>query len=375
MYKLSFRSTYLYLNFYNENLQGGCFMSSIAIIGSGYVGLVTGTCLSEFGWQVTCVDKEEYKIEKLKMGEIPIYEPGLQDLVTRNIYYKRLNFTTDMKKAIEESEVIFIAVGTPSKEDGNADVTNVLQVANEIGKYINEYKVVVDKSTVPVGTGQRVKKIIGEGIKNRGLNIEYDVVSNPDFLREGSAIQDFTHADRIIIGSESKKAIKIMKKFYRVLYLNETPFLITNIETAELIKYASNAFLATKISFINELSELCEKIGADIQQVSKGMGMDGRIGPKFLHVGPGYGGSCFPKDTKAIISIAKEHNCNLGIVKSVIAANDKQKLRIVDKIVNEMGSVDGKCLAILRNFSFKNNTDDMREAPSITILTELAKRC
>lgn len=347
-------------------------MSKIAIIGSGYVGLVTGTCLSDFGWQVTCVDNNEDMIEKLNSGEATIYEPGLEDLLKRNIYYKRVNFTTDIKKAIEENDVIFIAVGTPQQEDGSADLRNVLEVAKKIGNYINKYKVIVDKSTVPIGTGQKVKKIIGEAIRKRGLSIEYDVVSNPEFLRQGSAIQDFTHADRVVIGAESQHAIEIMKEVYRVLYINETPFLITNIETSELIKYVSNAFLATKISFVNELSELCEKVGANIQQVAKGMGMDGRIGSKFLHAGPGYGGSCFPKDTKAIVSIADEYNCNMGIIKATIAANEKQKLRMVHKITSEMGNLDGKVFGIL-GLAFKNNTDDMREAPSITILSELAK--
>lgn len=347
-------------------------MSRIAIIGSGYVGLVTGACISEFGWQVTCVDKNQDAIEKLNRGEPTIYEPGLLDFMERNFCHKRLNFTIDIKKAIEENDVIFIAVGTPQQEDGSADLTSVLKVASEIGDYINEYKVIVDKSTVPVGTGEKVKKIIGEAIRKRGLNIKYDVVSNPEFLRQGSAIQDFTHADRVVIGAESKKAIQIMKEVYRVLYINETPFLITNIETAELIKYASNAFLATKISFINELSELCEKVGANIQQVGKGMGMDGRIGTKFLHAGPGYGGSCFPKDTRALVAMGDAHDCNMGIIKSTISANEKQKLRMVDKITSEIENLDGKVFGIL-GLAFKNNTDDMREAPSITILSKLAE--
>jgi len=334
---------------------------------------VTGACLSEFGLHVTCVDKDESKITKLSRGEVSIYEPGLEEMVYRNMNNKRLSFTNDIKKAIYDNDVVFIAVGTPPLEDGNADVTHVLEVAREIGKYMNKYTVVVNKSTVPVGTGQKVKDIIREALKDRKININFDVVSNPEFLREGSAIYDFTHADRVVIGAESNNAIEIMKMVYRVLYLNETPFLITNIETSELIKYASNAFLATKISFINELSELCEKVNADIQQVAKGMGMDGRIGPKFLHAGPGYGGSCFPKDTKAIVKIGDEHDCSLGIIKATIAANEKQKFRVVDKIIKEMGDVEGKILGIL-GLSFKNNTNDMREAPSLTILSELAKK-
>lgn len=346
-------------------------MIKIGIIGTGYVGLVTGVCLSDFGWQVTCVDNNEKIIQQLNEGVSPIYEPGLDDLLTRNIYYKRVNFTTDINKVINESDVIFIAVGTPQNNDGNADLSNVFEVAHQIGRSMNSYKIIVDKSTVPVGTGQAVKKIIQEELDCRGLKIEFDVVSNPEFLRQGSAIQDFTHADRVVIGAESQHSIEVMKEVYRVLYINETPFLIVNIETAELVKYASNAFLATKISFVNELSELCEKVGANIQQVTKGMGMDGRIGSKFLHVGPGYGGSCFPKDTKALVQIGGSYQCDLGIVKATIQANDKQKLRMVDKIKSEMGSLDGKQFGIL-GVSFKNNTDDMREAPSLTILKELS---
>ncbi|WP_234123384.1 UDP-glucose dehydrogenase family protein [Clostridium hydrogenum] len=343
------------------------------MIGTGYVGLVSGTCISDFGLNVTCVDKDEKKINKLKNGELPIYEPGLKDLVDRNVYYKRLSFTTSVQKAVEENDVIFIAVGTPPAEDGSADLQYVLQVARDIGAYMNGYKVIVDKSTVPVGTGQKVKSAIKEVLSERGLDFKFDVVSNPEFLREGSAIQDFTHADRVVLGAESDKAIEIMKQVYRVLYLNETPFLVTNIETAELVKYSSNAFLATKISFINELSELCEKVGANIQHISKGMGMDGRIGSKFLHAGPGYGGSCFPKDTQALVKIAKDYDCKLGIVSSTIEANNRQKLRMVDKILQAMGEVEGKTFGIL-GLAFKNNTDDMRESTSITIINELAKR-
>jgi len=348
-------------------------MNKIAVIGTGYVGLVSGTCLSDFGLEVTCVDIDSKKIEKLKAGEIPIYEPGLEDLVHRNVYYKRLSFTTDLKKAIEKNTVIFIAVGTPPAEDGSADLKYVMDVANTIGKYMNSYKVIVDKSTVPVGTGQKVKETIKKVLAERGVDYEFDVVSNPEFLREGAAIQDFTHPDRVVIGAESQKAIEIMKEVYRVLYINETPFLICNIETAELVKYASNAFLATKIAFVNELTELCEKVGANIQQVSKGMGMDGRIGAKFLHAGPGYGGSCFPKDTQALARIAKDNGCCLSIVESTIKANERQKLRMVDKIISAMGDVSNKTIAIL-GLAFKPNTDDMREAPAITIITELAKR-
>jgi UDPglucose 6-dehydrogenase len=345
----------------------------IAIIGSGYVGLVTGTCLSDFGWRVTCVDQNEEVISQLKRGISPIYEPNLNDLLSKNLHNKRLDFTTDLKQAIIDCDVIFIAVGTPQKEDGSADLSSVFEVAHEIGQAMNNYKIIVDKSTVPVGTGQFVKKIIREEIDVRGLNIDFDVVSNPEFLRQGSAIQDFTHADRVVIGAESQHAIDVMKEVYRVLYINETPFLIVNIETAEMVKYASNAFLATKISFVNELSELCEKVGANIQQVSKGMGMDGRIGAKFLHAGPGYGGSCFPKDTKALVHIGEMYDCNIGIVKATIQANERQKHRMVAMMAREMGNLYGKHFAVL-GLAFKNNTDDMRESPAITILSELAKQ-
>lgn len=346
-------------------------MIKIGIVGTGYVGLVTGVCLSDFGWQVACVDQNEDIIRQLKSGRATIYEPGLEDLLARNLYYKRISFTTDMEQLVNDSDVIFIAVGTPQNPDASADLSNVYKAAHQIGCFMNNYKIIVGKSTVPVGTGQAVKKIIREELDNRGLSMDFDIVSNPEFLRQGSAIQDFTHADRVVIGAESQHAIDTMKEVYRVLYINETPFLTVNIETAELVKYASNAFLATKISFVNELSELCEKAGANIQQVAKGMGMDGRIGSKFLHAGPGYGGSCFPKDTKALVSIGDTYQCELGIVKATIHANEKQKKRMVDKIKTEMGSLEGKHFGIL-GLSFKNNTDDMREAPSLTILKELS---
>lgn len=346
-------------------------MIKIGIIGTGYVGLVTGVCLSDFGWQVACVDQNKEMIRQLKEGKAPIYEPGLEDLLQRNAYYKRVRFTTELEEVVEESDVIFIAVGTPQNPDGSADLLNIYEAAHQIGRFLNGYKIIVDKSTVPVGTGQTIKKIIREELENRDLNIEFDMVSNPEFLRQGSAIQDFTHADRVVIGAESQHAIDVMKEVYRVLYINETPFLIVNIETAELVKYASNAFLATKISFVNELSELCEKTGANIQQVAKGMGMDGRIGAKFLHAGPGFGGSCFPKDTKALVTLGKKYQCNLEIVKATIQANEKQKKRLADKIKTEMGSLEGKRIGVL-GLSFKNNTDDMREAPALSILKELS---
>lgn len=347
-------------------------MNKIAVIGTGYVGLVTGACLADFGMSVTCVDNNKEKIENLINGIMPIYEAGLEDLVIRNCYNKRLFFTEYIKEAVENNKVIFIAVGTPPKDDGSADLSYVIQVAEEIARSMNEYKVIVNKSTVPVGTGKLVKKVVSEILKERGVNYDFDVVSNPEFLREGAAIRDFTHPDRVVIGADSEKAISIMKDVYRVLYLNETPFLITNVETAEIIKYASNAFLATKITFINELSELCEKVNANIQHVSKGMGMDGRIGNKFLHAGPGYGGSCFPKDTKAMVKIAKEHDCSLSIVDATIEANEKQKLRLVKKVNEVMGDLKNKTIAVL-GLAFKPETDDMRDAPALTIINELAR--
>lgn len=344
----------------------------IGIIGSGYVGLVTGACLADFGMKVICVDVDEEKINQLKEGKIPIYEPGLEQLVERNTYYKRLSFTTDLKEAVHNSDVIFIAVGTPPAEDGSADIAHVLKAAEDIAYHMNEYKVIVDKSTVPVGTGQKVKKTIQSVLKKRNVQIDFDVVSNPEFLREGSAIYDFTHPDRVVIGGESQKAIEIMKDVYDVLYLNETPFIITNIETAEMIKYASNGFLAMKITYINEIANLCEKVGANVQEVARAMGRDGRIGPKFLHPGPGYGGSCFPKDTRALARMAKEHNSPITLIEATIEANERQKLLMVKKVKDAIGDLNNKTLAIL-GVTFKQNTDDMRESPALTIIGELEK--
>ena len=344
----------------------------IGIIGSGYVGLVTGACLADFGMKVICVDVDEEKINQLKEGKIPIYEPGLEQLVERNTYYKRLSFTTDLKEAVHNSDVIFIAVGTPPAEDGSADIAHVLKAAEDIAYHMNEYKVIVDKSTVPVGTGQKVKKTIQSVLKKRNVQIDFDVVSNPEFLREGSAIYDFTHPDRVVIGGESQKAIEIMKDVYDVLYLNETPFIITNIETAEMIKYASNGFLAMKITYINEIANLCEKVGANVQEVARAMGRDGRISPKFLHPGPGYGGSCFPKDTRALARMAKEHNSPITLIEATIEANERQKLLMVKKVKDAIGDLNNKTLAIL-GVTFKQNTDDMRESPALTIIGELEK--
>jgi UDPglucose 6-dehydrogenase len=345
-------------------------MKKIAVVGSGYVGLVTVTCLADFGLNVMCVDTNNEKINMLKEGNIPIYEPGLEDLVKRNMYYKRLSFTTDIKKAVEEAEVIFIAVGTPPADDGSADMIYVRQVAQSIGQYINDYKIVVNKSTVPVGTGETVKNVIYQTMQERGAKYEFDIVSNPEFLREGSAIYDFTHPDRVVIGTNSDKARETMKSVYRVLNVNQVPFVFTNIETAEMIKYASNAFLALKITFINEIANLCEKVGANVQEVANAMGKDGRISPKFLHAGPGYGGSCFPKDTKALADIGKKYNSRLTLIEKTIEANENQKRFMVEKIKEAMGGVSGKTLAVL-GLSFKPNTDDVRESPAITIIEGL----
>lgn len=348
-------------------------MNRITIIGTGYVGLVTGTCLSDFGKEVICVDIDQEKINRLNEGIIPIYEPGLEAMVERNVYYRRLRFTVDLKYAVENTQIIFIAVGTPPAEDGSADMKYVEIAARDIAKYMNGYKVIVNKSTVPVGTGQKVKGFIREELEKRGVDHGFDVVSNPEFLREGAAIRDFTHPDKIVIGYESEKAKEMMKEVYRPLYLNEVPFIFTNIETSEMTKYANNAFLAVKISFINEMANLCEKVGANVQHIAKALGKDGRISPKFLHAGPGYGGSCFPKDTRAIVSTGHEYGIDLSIVEQAIKANEQQKMRMVNKIEDGLGSIDGKVIGVL-GLTFKPETDDMRDAPSLTIINELVKR-
>ena len=318
-------------------------MAHIAVIGTGYVGLVSGALLSDFGHSVVCVDIDEKKIDALKNGEIPIYEPGLESVVRNNAYYKRLSFTTDIKEAVSTSEVVFIAVGTPPSDDGSADLKYVLSAATSIAECMDGYKVVVDKSTVPVGTGQKVKAVIRETLEKRGANLPFDVVSNPEFLREGSAVQDFTHPDRVVIGAESERALEVMKDVYRVLFLNETPFVETDIETAEMIKYAANAFLAMKITFINELANVCERVGANVQKVAKAMGQDGRISSKFLHAGPGYGGSCFPKDTRALAQIASAAGAPMRLMDATVEANEQQKLHMVDKISSVLSSdLNGK---------------------------------
>ena len=342
----------------------------ICVVGTGYVGLVTGACLADFGISVTCVDKDEEKIKKLLDGEIPIYEPGLDTLVEKNAKAGRLNFSTDLAPAIQHALAIFIAVGTPPKEDGSADLSYVVQVAEAIADNLNGYKVVVTKSTVPIGTGQLIEKIITE--RGHGAH-PFSVVSNPEFLREGSAIADFMRPDRVVIGARDAQAVAIMKDIYSPLYLIETPFVITNVESSELIKYASNAFLATKITFINEVAELCDRLGADVHHVSRGMGLDKRIGPKFLHPGPGYGGSCFPKDTQAMSEIAREAGRPFEIVETVIAVNDRIKDRAVGRVREAIGEdLEGKIVAVL-GLSFKPETDDMRESSSIPLVAALVE--
>lgn len=339
----------------------------IAVVGSGYVGLVTGACLADFGMYVTCVDNDAGKIERLRQGQVPIYEPGLEALIAKNAQAGRLKFTTELKEAVETALVVFIAVGTPPREDGSADLSYVVEVAEAVAQYMNGYKVVVTKSTVPIGTGQLIEEII----KKRNGNYPFSVVSNPEFLREGSAIEDFMRPDRVVIGAKDPQAIAIMKDIYAPLYLIETPFVITNVESSELIKYASNAFLATKITFINEVAALCERIGADVHHVAKGMGLDRRIGGKFLHAGPGYGGSCFPKDTKALTEIAHRAGMNFEIVETVVRVNEAIKRRMIEKIRAACGgSTAGLVVAVL-GLSFKPETDDMRESAAIPIVEAL----
>ncbi len=341
----------------------------IGIIGTGYVGLVTGACFAEFGVNVVCADKDGEKIGALNAGKVPFYEPGLEQIVEKNVKKGFLRFTTKLSEAVSQSLVVFIAVGTPPRGDGSADLSFVEEVAKEIALNLDGYKVIVTKSTVPVGTGRKLKRLIKENLKDGG---DFDVASNPEFLREGSAIEDFMRPNRVVIGTDSPQAAAILKDLYNPLYLLDTPFVLTDIETAELIKYASNAFLATKISFINELSRLCEKVGADVGTVAKGMGLDKRIGPKFLHAGPGFGGSCFPKDTRAILTLARENGLDLRLIESSVLVNEEQKMLMAGKIKDAMGPLGGKTLCVL-GLSFKPNTDDMREAPAISIIGEIMK--
>ena len=340
----------------------------IAMVGTGYVGLVSGACFSEFGVDVVCVDKDANKIDKLNNGEIPIYEPGLNSLIAKNTEAGRLSFTTDLPAAIKGVDAVFIAVGTPSRRgDGHADLTYVYDAAREIASAMNGYTVVVTKSTVPVGTGDEVEKIMRETSPEG----KFDVASNPEFLREGSAINDFMRPDRVVIGALDEKVQEIMRSLYRPLFLIETPILFTARRTAELIKYAANTFLATKITFINEIADLCEQVGADVQDVAKGIGLDGRIGSKFLHAGPGYGGSCFPKDTLALVKTAQDFDRPIKIVEAVVEVNENRKRHMADKITNACGgSVKGKKVAVL-GLTFKPNTDDMRDSPSLEIVPAL----
>ena len=343
---------------------------NICVIGTGYVGLVTGACFAEFGLNVICVDKDKDKIKRLSNGETPIYEPGLRELIQRNIKQGRLSFTTLVEKGVKSALVVFIAVGTPPRQNGESDLRYIKEVSKQTATTMDGYKVIVTKSTVPVGTGKIIAEIVKKYQKTK---INFDIASNPEFLREGSAIEDFLRPNRVVIGASSEQAIAILKDLFRPLYIIDTPFLITNVETAEMIKYASNAFLATKISFINEIANLCEKVGADVHAVAKGMGLDKRIGPKFLHPGPGYGGSCFPKDTRALSQLAKNYDCELKIVKSVIKVNQQQITKMADKIKKAIGNIRGKTIGIL-GLSFKPNTDDVRESPAIGIAKILIKR-
>lgn len=340
----------------------------IAMIGTGYVGLVSGACFSEFGVDVVCVDKDADKIDRLQRGEIPIYEPGLDTLVEKNVRAGRLSFTQDLANAVDGADAVFIAVGTPSRRgDGYADLSYVYAAAEEIAAALTGYAVIVTKSTVPVGTGREVSEII----QKCRPQAAFDICSNPEFLREGSAIGDFMRPDRVVIGTDSERARAVMRELYRPLFLIETPIVFTSLETSELIKYAGNTFLATKITFINEIADLCEKVGADVHDVAKGIGLDGRIGNKFLHPGPGYGGSCFPKDTLALVKTAQDMDAPLRIVETVVDVNDKRKARMADKIIAACdGSVAGLTLAIL-GVTFKPNTDDMRDSPSLAIIPAL----
>ena len=345
-------------------------MKKIAMLGVGYVGLVSGTGLADFGNEVICYDIDTTKIEKLNNGEMPIYEPGLIDLVRKNVAKGRLKFTDDLALAIRESEVIFLAVPTPSGENGEVDLSYIFNAVDQIAKVIDSFKVIVTKSTVEVGTNDQIRERL---LSHKIAPEMFEVVSNPEFLREGSAVSDFMRPDRVVIGTSSPKALEIMKEIYRPLYLIETPIVATDIHTAEMIKYASNAFLATKISFINEIANLCELVGADVQQVAKAMGLDGRIGKKFLHAGPGYGGSCFPKDTLALTKIAEKAGMRATIVEAVIEVNNRQKMRLVEKLLKVLPNLSDKTIGIL-GLAFKPNTNDVRETPALTVIEEILKR-
>ena len=342
----------------------------LAVIGTGYVGLVSGACFSEFGFDVTCIDKDAGKIDSIRSGVMPIYEPGLEDLVARNVTARRLHFTTELGPAVAGADAVFIAVGTPTRRgDGHADLTYVFDAARELAGHLSGYTVVVTKSTVPVGTGRKVETII----RDASPDADFDVASNPEFLREGAAIGDFMRPNRVVVGAETARAQDVLRALYRPLYLLETPILVTSLETSELIKYASNAFLAVKISYINQMADLCEKVGADVHDVARGMGLDQRIGNKFLHPGPGYGGSCFPKDTLALVRTAEDHGTDVGIVSEVVRYNDSRKQSMADRIIAAAGGdIAGKTVAVL-GLSFKPETDDMRDSPSLDILPALVE--
>jgi UDPglucose 6-dehydrogenase len=341
----------------------------IAMIGTGYVGLVSGACLSEFGHDVVCVDTDGTKIAALNAGQVPIFEPGLEDVIATNVKAGRLSFTGDLAGVVPKADVVFIAVGTPSRRgDGHADLSYVFAAAEDIARSLDGYTVIVTKSTVPVGTSRHVEEIV----RKARPDAQFDVASNPEFLREGSAIEDFRRPDRIVVGTESERAREVMKEVYRPLYLNETPMLFTGRETAELIKYAANGFLATKITFINEMANICEKVGADVQDVARAIGLDGRIGAKFLHAGPGFGGSCFPKDTLALLKTSQQVGAPTRIVEAVVEVNEARKGAMAEKIAEAIGEVRGKTIAVL-GLTFKPNTDDMRDAPSLTIIPALRK--
>ncbi len=347
---------------------------NVCMIGAGYVGLVSGACFAEFGVQVVCADNDEAKVAMLQSGKVPIYEPGLEGLVERNVREGRLSFTTDIAEAVKSSLVLFIAVSTPSRADGSTDLGMVEAVARAIGRAIDGYKVVVTKSTVPVGTSAQVRAWIEEELAAAGRKVRFSVASNPEFLREGAAIGDFMRPDRVVIGTQDVEATAILRDLYRPLYLIEAPVLMTDIPTAELTKYAANAFLATKISFINEMANLCEKVGADVHSIARGIGLDRRIGSKFLHPGPGFGGSCFPKDTRSVANFARQIGEGLDIVESVIRVNERQRERMIEKVVGAFdGDIDGKTIGVL-GLSFKPETDDMRDAPSVDIIRGLEKR-
>jgi UDPglucose 6-dehydrogenase len=348
-------------------------MSNITVIGTGYVGLVTGACLSDFGLSVTCYDVDREKIGRLNKGEIPIFEEGLEPIVRKNSGNGRLTFSCDLARAVTSASVIFLAVGTPSLPDGSADLSYLEQALRDLAGHLDGYQVIVSKSTVPIGTTRRIREKLAAFCREAGREATFDVIANPEFLREGSAVYDFMHPDRVILGFDAPRALAVMKDVYRVLYLNETPFIETDFETAETIKYASNAFLAVKISYINQVADFCEAVGADVACVAKAMGRDGRIGAKFLHPGPGYGGSCFPKDVRAFIRTGKEHQTRLTILEEIDAFNENRKIRMTERIVSALGGVRGRTIAVL-GLAFKPNTDDMRESPALTVVRRLAEQ-